>query len=118
SDYENREVLVVLPTGTGKSGLISIAPFGVCRRRTLIITPGIVTKNSVVKTLHPLDSNFLVEREIIFNEMDLPTIEEYSSEMLRSSLEQCHVVITNVHRLQDRDSSLLKAVDKNFFDFI
>lgn len=27
SDPNNKEALVVLPTGTGKSGLISIAPF-------------------------------------------------------------------------------------------
>lgn len=55
----NGEALIVLPTGTGKSGLIAIAPYGVANKRVLVITPGLVTKKSVVKTLHPLEENFV-----------------------------------------------------------
>ncbi|HFK6838267.1 TPA: DEAD/DEAH box helicase family protein, partial [Enterobacter roggenkampii] len=50
SNPGQREALVVLPTGTGKSGLISIAPYGVSQKRVLIITPGLVTKDSIRKT--------------------------------------------------------------------
>lgn len=35
SDPNNKEALVVLPTGTGKSGLISIAPYGVAKKEFL-----------------------------------------------------------------------------------
>ncbi|MFP1455487.1 DEAD/DEAH box helicase family protein [Escherichia coli] len=42
SDPEHSEALVILPTGTGKSGLISIAPYGVSQKRVLIITPGLI----------------------------------------------------------------------------
>ena len=49
NDPNNNEALVVLPTGTGKSGLISIAPYGVAKKRVLILTPGLVTKNSIKK---------------------------------------------------------------------
>lgn len=48
------EALVVLPTGTGKTGLISIAPFGVSKGRVLIITPGTVTKDSISKSIEVL----------------------------------------------------------------
>lgn len=50
AESPNGEALVVLPTGTGKSGLISIAPYGICSGRVLIITPGLVTKQSIQKT--------------------------------------------------------------------
>lgn len=43
----NDDALIVLPTGTGKSGLISIVPFGLAKGRVLIITPGLVTKQAV-----------------------------------------------------------------------
>ena len=42
-----QDALIVLPTGTGKSGLISIVPFGMAKGRVLIITPGLVTKQSI-----------------------------------------------------------------------
>ncbi|MGC8401232.1 hypothetical protein ACP3P6_13465 [Enterobacter mori] len=48
SDEENKEALVVLPTGTGKSGLISIAPFGVAHK-SFNYHPGLITKDSIRK---------------------------------------------------------------------
>lgn len=113
------EALVVLPTGTGKSGLIAIAPYGVSNKRVLVITPGLVTKQSVVKTLHPMEENFWLNFDIIFDPRDMPAVEEYESEMLNSSLEKCDFVIANVHKLyKDRDSSLLNRVPRDFFDLI
>jgi superfamily II DNA or RNA helicase len=113
------EALVVLPTGTGKSGLISIAPFGVSNKRVLIITPGIVTKKSVVKTLHPLEDNFWINYDVVFSADDVPVVEEYEPDMLDTSLEKCHFVITNVQKLQiTSQKSLLKRVPPDFFDMI
>lgn len=113
------EALVVLPTGTGKSGLIAIAPYNVAKKRVLIITPGLVTKQSVVKTLHPMEENFWLNMDVIFDPKDMPVVEEYTHEMLDSSLEKCNFVIANVHKLhKDRDSSLLQRVPNDFFDLI
>lgn len=115
----NGEALVVLPTGTGKSGLVSIAPFGVSNKRVLVITPGLVTKKSIVKTLHPLEDNFWMNYDIILDPADMPVVEEYESDMLISSLEKCHFVIANVHKLYENNSnSLLNRVDPDFFDMI
>ncbi|MBW1616355.1 MAG: DEAD/DEAH box helicase family protein, partial [Deltaproteobacteria bacterium] len=115
----NGEALVVLPTGTGKSGLISIAPFGVANGRVLVITPGIVTKKSVIKELHPLEDNFWINYDVLFNSKDIPVVEEYEPGILDSHLEKCDFVITNVHKLQEgKKSSLLEKVKSDFFDMI
>ncbi|WP_160687494.1 DEAD/DEAH box helicase family protein [Clostridium sp. C2-6-12] len=115
----NGEALVVLPTGTGKSGLISIAPFEVSKGRVLIITPGIVTKDSVVKSLHPMEENFWVNYDVIFDPEDMPIVEEYSSDMLDSSLRKCNFVITNIHKLySENKKSLINRVSPDFFDMI
>ncbi len=113
------EALVVLPTGTGKSGLISIAPYGVSEKRVLIITPGLITKDSVIKTLHPLESNFWINYDVLFDPEDLPVVEEYDKDMLDTSLENCNFVVANVHKLyKDNPNSLLNRVERNFFDMI
>lgn len=115
------EALVVLPTGTGKSGLISIAPFEVSHGRVLVITPGIVTKDSVIKSLHPMEENFWVNYDVIFDPEDMPVVEEYSNDMLDSSLEKCDFVITNIHKLYSENRNSLinrKIVTPDFFDMI
>lgn len=116
---ENGEALVVLPTGTGKSGLISIAPYEISKGRVLIITPGLVTKESIIKSLHPMEENFWVNYDVLFAPEDMPVVEEYSVDMLDSSLKKCDFVITNIHKLQkENKNSLINRVDKNFFDMI
>lgn len=118
-ENESGEALVVLPTGTGKSGLIAIAPYGVSRKRVLVITPGLVTKQSVIKTLHPMEENFWLNFDVIFDPLDMPVVEEYQTDMLDSSLEKCDFVIANVHKLyKDSSTSLLNRVPNDFFDLV
>lgn len=113
------EALVVLPTGTGKSGLISIAPFSVSNKRVLIITPGLVTKKSIQKTQEALEDNFWVNFDIIFNPADLPILSEYSSGLSDEHLEQSHIVYSNIHKLGSaRDGGLIRRVQPDFFDLI
>jgi len=118
SENPQGEALVVLPTGTGKSGLISIAPYGVSAGRVLIITPGLVTKKSVVKTLHPLEDNFWINQDVFFAPDDIPVVEEFEPGMLESSLQNCDFIITNVHKLARSATSLIGRVPPDFFDMI
>jgi superfamily II DNA or RNA helicase len=41
-DHQPNIAIVVLPTGSGKSGIASLAPYVLNSRRVLIITPSIV----------------------------------------------------------------------------
>ena len=94
-------------------------PYGISNGRVLVITPGLITKKSIIKTLHPLEDNFWINYNIIFDPADMPVVEEYDSNMLDSSLEKCNFVITNIHRLyKDKDRSLMNRVPRDFFDMI
>jgi superfamily II DNA or RNA helicase len=119
TDNDNGEALIVLPTGTGKSGLISVLPFGISDGRVLIITPGLITKQSVIKTLNPLEDNFWINYDIIFDPEDMPVVVEYDSDVLDESLERSNFVVANIHKLyKDSCNSLLSRVPKDFFDMI
>ena len=119
SDEENKEALVVLPTGTGKSGLISIAPFGVAHKKVLIITPGLITKDSIRKTQEVLADNFWVNFDIVFSSKDIPIVNEYSADLSDEHLLSSHIVYSNIQKVtSNRDNALINRVPSDFFDLI
>lgn len=116
---ENKEALVVLPTGTGKSGLISIAPYGVAKKRVLIITPGLITKDSIRKTQEVLADNFWVNFDIIFSSKDIPVVNEYVSDLSNEHLDKSHIVYSNIQKIMSsRGNGLINRVPSDFFDLI
>lgn len=119
SDEENKEALVVLPTGTGKSGLISIAPFGVSHTRVLIITPGLITKDSIRKTQEVLADNFWVNFDIVFSSKDIPIVNEYLADLSDEHLVSSHIIYSNIQKVtSSHGNGLINRVPSDFFDLI
>lgn len=119
SENPKGEALVVLPTGTGKSGLISIAPFSICNGRVLIITPGLVTKKSIQKTQELLEDNFWVNFDVLFSANVIPIINEYSPQLSDQHLLASNIVYSNIQKLgKVRESGLINRVPPDFFDMI
>ncbi|WP_370295578.1 DEAD/DEAH box helicase [Rossellomorea marisflavi] len=112
--------LVVLPTGTGKTGLMGIAPYDTSDGRVLIITPQTVIRDSVLGSLDPLyPKNFWLFTRVFDSYTELPTVIEYEKSLTDEVIRSADIVILNIHKLQERlDSSLLKRVESDFFDFI
>lgn len=118
-DY-NRNALIVLPTGVGKTGVMAIVPFGISKGRVLIITPWTSIRDSVVNSLNP-DSydNFWLKREIFKSKSHLPNLIEYDGTMHPDVLKAANIVVLNIHKLQSRlDSALINIVSDDFFDMI
>lgn len=113
------EALVVLPTGTGKSGLISIAPFGICNGRVLIITPGLVTKDSISKTQESLRDNFWINFDIIFGVNNLPIVSEFTSDISDEHLHSSNIIYANIQKVISQSENCLKnRVPPDFFDMV
>lgn len=120
-ERESKEhALVVLPTGTGKTGLMGIAPYYISNGRVLVITPQTVIRDSVIGSLDPLyRKNFWLFTRVFDNYSELPTVIEYEKSLTDEVIQSADIVILNIHKLQERlDSSLLKRVAPDFFDFI
>ncbi|MCK4259845.1 MAG: DEAD/DEAH box helicase family protein [Halanaerobiales bacterium] len=116
-----QDAVVILPTGVGKTGLMGLLPFHICKGRTLIITPQIVIKDAVLDSLDPdHPGNFWLMRNVFDKYDDLPCLIEFGGRSTRQEwLEAASVVIVNIQKLQKRlQSSLIKRVPPDFFDMI
>ncbi|WP_051989384.1 DEAD/DEAH box helicase family protein [Halobacillus sp. BAB-2008] len=112
--------LVVLPTGTGKTGLMAISPYEISNGRVLIITPQTVIRDSVLGSLDSADAkNFWLSTRVLNSYDELPSVIEYDKKLTNGILDQSDIVVLNYHKLQERlDSSLVKRVPSDYFDFI
>ena len=120
-DGKTSHAVVVLPTGVGKTGVIGIVPFQICKGRILIITPQLAVKETVIDSLNAADhNNFWNTRKVLSSMEDMPVMAEYAGKKTHESvLNSASVIVLNIHKLQDRlESSLLKVVPKDFFDMI
>lgn len=115
-----KEALIVLPTGTGKTGLIAIAPYAVSKKRVLVITPQTVIANTVMGSLDSSDyKNFWYTSNVIQKMEELPSVVHYDKHVTKGVLDIADIVVLNIHKLQERlESSILRKVEEDFFDFI
>ncbi|WP_400243207.1 DEAD/DEAH box helicase [Niallia sp. JL1B1071] len=131
-EFEKREVLVVMPTGSGKTGLMSILPFTNCKGKVLLITPGKVVRRTVFEefdTLFNPQNSFLYKHNVILKAVDLPKTllyqgfrkdSEQEKAIAISKLKEADIVITNIHRINSsgEEVNLMNLVDQGFFDMI
>lgn len=112
---------LVLPTGSGKTGLISILPYNIANGRVLVIAPQLTILDTIESSLDSGSSkNFWIEKNIIKNPKDLPVVVKFEGkETLREHMESADIVISNIQKLQSRNEmSLLNQYDPDFFDMI
>lgn len=121
TNNKKNHAVIILPTGVGKTGLIGLLPYKICKGRVLIISPRLVIKDGIVNALNPNDSsNFWLKRKIFNDINDLPVLIEYEGKKTNLEwLESANIVVLNIHKLQNRlDSSLINRVNNTFFDMI
>ena len=118
---ENTHAIIVLPTGCGKTGLISILPFGIAEGRVLVIAPQLTILDTIEESLDSGSSdNFWSQRGIIKNPNDLPVLVKYEGKETRKEhMEAANIVLANIQKLQARNEmALLNQYDSDFFDMI
>lgn len=117
---KHTHAIVVLPTGVGKTGLMGILPFHICKGRALIITPQLTIKDAVVDSLDPENpESFWYKRKIFSTISETPTLVEYANGVKREILDSANIVVLNIHKLQARlTSSPLNFLPSDYFDMI
>lgn len=112
--------IVVLPTGVGKTGLMGLLPFHICKGRALIITPQLTIKDAVVDSLDPENpESFWYKRKIFSSINEMPVLVEYAGGIKREILDSANIVVLNIHKLQSRlTSSPLNFLPPDYFDMI
>lgn len=117
-NVQSRESVIILPTGTGKTGLMAILPFGISRKRTLIITPQLTIKKGVLDALTNGPDSFYLRMGLLTSE-HTPTVMEYKKEYPFEMYEKTDIVVVNIHKLQERlTKSALNVFPVDFFDLI
>lgn len=132
TEKKYRQSLIVMPTGSGKSGVIALLPFKLSQKRVLIITPSKIIRegiySSLDSTLNP-HKTFWHQYDILPLYSELPktylyngydTKDDQAKQLLLRKFEAADILITNVHKIvgSGEDKNLIELVSKDFFDLI
>ena len=116
---EARETGIILPVGCGKSGLITLTPFALKSRRTLVIAPGINIASQLYKNFDPSEEGmFYIKYRVLIGQPFPEPAEIRGKNTNRSDLEDADVVITNIQQLQGDENRWLNSLPQDFFDLL
>lgn len=114
-----RETAIILPVGCGKSGLITLTPFAVSARRTLVIAPGLNIASQLYKDFDPTqDGMFYIKCHVLNGQPYPEPAEIRGTTTNRSDLDEAEVVVTNIQQLQGTDNRWLQSLPADYFDLI
>jgi superfamily II DNA or RNA helicase len=120
--------MVVLPTGTGKTGVIELSPYKISKGRVLVITPNLVIREGISDDFDTRSQfNFWTKRNVILNDNHLPKVYRYAgyntsgdkNRVLRY-LNESNIIIANIQKVYSTTSrkTLTDILPSDFFDMI
>lgn len=118
-----RELLLQLPVGCGKSGLIALLPFGIARGRVLVIAPNLTIKSELAAVLDIANRQKCFWRKCKVLSTEALTAGPYVA-VLNSdaaNIHDCdrsHIVIANVQQLAGNSDRWLSQFASDYFDLI
>lgn len=119
SNSEEREVGIVLPVGCGKSGCITLAPFGFSASRALVVAPGLRIANQLYRDFDPTQPDmFYLKTGALAGPPYPEPVEIRGRTTNRGDLDEAEVVITNIQQLQGGENRWLSTLPEDYFDLI
>lgn len=102
-----KHVLVQLPTGTGKSALIAVAPFRLSKKKVLVLTPNLLLSEQLADDLdfikNPNDN--IYKKFEIFSQDALDEMEIYTLKLENtanfSDIEEHQIIVSNYQQLSN-----------------
>jgi DNA repair protein RadD len=116
----NEPVVLQIPVGCGKTGVIATLPFGIACGRTLVITPNLTIRSGVAEALDISNPKNFWRRT--------GALHDFASGPFRAVLDgidanlhdcnESHFVVTNIHQLASSADRWLPQFPPNYFDMI
>ena len=109
-----------IPVGCGKTGLISILPFGIARGRVLVIAPGLTIRDQIADAVDATNpAGFYRTAGVLTDLSEGPFRATLDADANVSDAEDAHIVVTNIHQLAERNAvRWLANFREDFFDLI
>ncbi len=107
-----------IPVGCGKTGLITLLPFGIARGRVLVIAPNLTIKGQLHDAFDVTSLACFYRRGVLTDLATGPFVATLDADANLSDCDDAHVVVTNIHQLGERAERWLPEFPDRFFDLI
>lgn len=119
----NKKAIIQLPVGCGKSGLISILPFGISNGRVLVIAPNLTIKDELSEILNITNKRMcfwnkcrILSPEVMKTGPYIAVLDSYDANI--HDCDQSHFVVTNIQQLASSADKWLPQFSNEYFDMI
>lgn len=119
-EVSREHVIVQLPVGCGKTGVIATLPFGVARGRALVIAPNVTIRNGIAESLDPSNAKCFWRRTGVLESFEhgpFTAVLDGTDANIHDCVES-HFVVTNIQQLASSADRWLPKFPPNFFDMI
>lgn len=108
-----------IPVGCGKSGLITLLPFGIAKGRVLVIAPNLTIRDQLAADLDVTSPNSFYRRIGVLSHLTSgPFRAVLDSDANLGDAHDAHMVVTNIQQLASGVDRWLPHLDPDFFDLI
>ncbi len=109
-----------IPVGCGKTGLITLLPFGCAQGRVLVITPNLTIRRHLFAAFNRSSPKCFYLTAAVFRDPSNhgPAVAELDADANLSDLDEAHVVVTNIQQLARDGGRWLEGLPQDFFDLI
>ena len=119
-ETSNEPVILQIPVGCGKTGVMATLPFGIAKGRALVITPNLTIRTGVAEALDISNpKNFWRRTGVLHDFSAGPFRTVLDGE--DANLHDCNAsqfVVTNIHQLASSADRWLPQFPPNYFDMI
>lgn len=108
-----------IPVGCGKTGLITLLPFGVAAGRVLVIAPNLTIRNQLVQAFDSTNPKCFYRLSGALSDLrNGPFVAGLDADANLSDLDEAHVAVTNIQQLSAGGGRWLAQLPSDFFDLI
>ena len=116
---KNDHIILQIPVGCGKTGLMSILPFGLSRKRVLVIAPNLEIRKNIADELDITSTKcFWKKTGVLTDFKNGPYVAILDKKANIHDCDNSHFVITNIQQLASSTDKWLSQFSDDYFDLI